>query len=187
ALKKYVGKYWSEKNGALRTFELRENKLVMVAPGLTSDLLPIADGQFEAVEADSEHKDRYVFTPSVKGEGMQLEAWEGGAQVTYTAANGTPPSPATLKDYVGSYSNDELNSKWILVVRNGNLIRQQWMAEDQELEPAFPDGFIGELSEGQFLMHFNRDGSGLVTSFDAATDMVRPMRFVKTGNGGAAK
>ncbi len=186
-LKKYVGKYWSEKNGALRTFELRENKLVMVAPGLTSDLLPTADGQFEAVEADSEHKDRYIFTPSGKGEGMQLEAWEGGAQVTYSAANGTPPSPAAMQDYVGSYSNDELNSTWILVVRDGKLIRQQWMAEDQTLEPAFPDGFIGELSEGQFLMHFNRDQSGRVKSFDAATDMVRPMRFVKTGNDGTPK
>ena len=118
---------------------------------------------------------------------VRFEAWEGGAPVTYTAANGTPPSPAALKDYIGSYSNDELNSKWILVVQNGKLIRQQWMAEDQELEPAFPDGFIGDLSEGKFLMHFNRDRIGRVTSLDVATDMVRPMRFVKTENGSAAK
>jgi len=27
------------------------------------------------------------------------------------------------------------------------------MTEDAELEPAFPDGFIGDLSEGHFLMH----------------------------------
>jgi hypothetical protein len=74
-----------------------------------------------------------------------------------------------------------------LVVQNGKLIRQQWMAEDQELEPAFPDGFIGDLSEGKFLMHFNRDRIGRVTSLDVATDMVRPMRFVKTENGSAAK
>jgi hypothetical protein len=64
-------------------------------------------------------------------------------------------------------------------VNNGKLVRQQWMTEDQELEPAFPDGFISDLSEGQFLTHFNRDRSGQVISFDAATDMVRPMRFVK--------
>ncbi len=186
-LKKYVGTYWSEKNGALRTFELRENKLVLVAPGLTSDLIPVADGRFEAVEADSEHKDRYIFKPSGKGEGMQLEAWEGGAPVTYQPANGAAPGSSTLNDYIGNFFNDELNATWTLVVENGKLIRQQWMAEDQELEPAFPDGFISELSEGQFLMHFNRDSTGKVTSFDAATDMVRPMRFYRVDTKDVAK
>jgi len=46
---------------------------------------------------------------------------------------------------------------------------------------------MGDLSEGQFLMHFNRDPSGRVTSFDAATDMVRPMRFVKSEASTATK
>ena len=62
-------------------------------------------------------------------------------------------------------------------------MRQQWMTEDELLEPAFYDGFIGDLSEGQFLMHFNRDGNGRVISFDVATDMVRPMKFVRVANG----
>jgi hypothetical protein len=88
---------------------------------------------------------------------------------------------------VGSYRNDELQSVWKLVVRDGKLIRQQWMAEDQELQPAFPDGFIADLSEGQFLMHFNRDAEGKITGFDAATDMVRPMTFRKLENRIAVK
>ena len=37
---------------------------------------------------------------------------------------------------------------------------------------------FGDLSEGQFVMHFNRDLSGHVTSFDVDTDMVQPMRFI---------
>lgn len=90
-------------------------------------------------------------------------------------------------DYSGSYANDELRATWTLIVQDGKLVRRQWMTEDQEVEPSFPDGFTADLSEGQFLMHFNRDGSGRVTSFDVATDMVRPMIFVRTGNGSAAK
>ena len=180
-LQGYVGTYWSRKNGALRKFEVRENKLVMVAPGMTYDMLPVGSGRFEALETDSEHRDRYVFRQSGKGE-FDLEAWEGGAPTTYNAVKGPLPNSSRLNEYVGSYKNDELEAVWKLVIRDGKLIRQQWMAEDQELQPAFPDGFIGDLSEGQFLMHFNRDATGRVTGFDAATDMVRPMTFTKLKN-----
>lgn len=177
-LKQYVGTYWSEKNGALRKFMLQDDKLIMDSPGMTYDLLPLGGGQFEALEADIEHQDKYIFHASKDGS-LQLEAVEGGVALLYDAVKPTTLDASRLADYVGSYSNDELRATWTLVVKNGKLIRQQWMNEDAEVEPAFPDGFIGNISEGQFVMHFNRDGSGRVTSFDAATDMVRPMRFSK--------
>ena len=178
-LKRYAGTYWSEKNGALRKFQIRDDELVMVAPGMTYDMRPLGDGQFEALEPDSEHRDKYIFRTSRPGQEFEVEAWEGGAPAIYRAVKGSPLDPSRLKEYSGTYSNDELRAAWTLVAYDGKLIRQQWMTEDEELDPAFPDGFIGELSEGQFLMHFNRDPSGRVTSFDVATDMVRPMRFIK--------
>lgn len=178
SLKQYVGTYWSEKNGALRKFVLQDDKLIMVSPGMTYDLLPLGGGQFEALEADIEHRDRYIFHSAKEGS-FHLEAVEGGVPVSYAAVKGTGLDPSHVADYAGSYSNDELRATWTLVVQNGKLIRQQWMTEDEEVVPAFPDGFIGDISEGQFLMHFNRDSSGRVTSFDVATDMVRPMRFSK--------
>ena len=178
-LKRYAGTYWSEKNGALRKFQIRDDKLVMVAPGMTYDMRPLGGGQFEALEPDSEHRDKYIFRTARSGQEFEVEAWEGGAPAIYRAVKGSPLDPSRLKEYSGTYSNDELRAAWTLVAYDGKLIRQQWMTEDEELEPAFPDGFIGDLSEGQFLMHFNRDPSGRVTSFDVATDMVRPMRFIK--------
>ena len=111
-----------------------------------------------------------------------MEAVEGGVPVPYTAVKTITLDPSHLADYVGTYSNDELRATWTLVVKDGKLIRQQWMNEDAEVEAAFPDGFIGDISEGQFVMHFDRDSSGRVTSFDAATDMVRPMRFLRVAN-----
>jgi CubicO group peptidase (beta-lactamase class C family) len=177
-LKQYVGSYWSQKNGAFRKFALLDNKLIMVAAGMTYDLLPLGGGQFDALEADIEHKDRYIFHAVKNGSNFQLEAVEGGVPVSYEAVRpGLESSP--LADYAGSYANDELRATWTLVVEKGKLVRQQWMTEDEEIEPAFPDGFIGDISEGQFLMHFNRDSNGRVTSFDVATDMVRPMRFFR--------
>jgi CubicO group peptidase (beta-lactamase class C family) len=178
-LKPYAGTYWSENNGALRKFMVRNNKLIMVAPGTTYEMIPLGGGQFEAVEPDSEHKDKYVFVPAATSGNFQLQAREGGASATYEAVKGPVSDPSRLADYAGAYANNELRATWTIVVQNGKLIRQQWMTEDEPLEPAFYDGFIGDLSEGQFLMHFHRDGSGQVTSFDVATDMVRPMRFVR--------
>lgn len=177
-LKQYVGTYWSQKNGAFRKFVLRDDKLIMVAPGMTYDLLPLGGRQFEALEADIEHKDRYIFHAVKNGSNFQLEAVEGGVPVSYEAVRPGLES-SHLADYAGSYANDELRATWTLVVEKGKLVRQQWMTEDEEIEPAFPDGFIGDISEGQFLMHFNRDSNGRVTSFDVATDMVRPMRFFR--------
>ena len=181
SIKQYVGTYWSEKNGALRKFVLQDGKLIMVSPGMTYDLLPLGNGQFEALEADIEHKDKYTFH-AANDASFQLEAVEGGVSVPYEAVKVTTLDTSRLADYAGSYSNDELRATWTLVVKDGKLIRQQWMNEDAEVEPAFPDGFIGDISEGQFVMHFNRDKNGRVTSFDAATDMVRPLRFLKTAD-----
>jgi hypothetical protein len=187
ALQQYAGTYWSEKKGALRKFIVRDDKLIMEGAGTTYDMLPLGGGQFEAQEADIEHRDRYIFRAVKNRSDLQLEAWEGGVPVPYEAVNGPLPEATHFADYSGSYVNDELRATWTLVVQNGKLVRRQWMTEDQEVEPAFPDGFIADLSEGQFLMHFNRDGGGRVMSFDVATDMVRPMRFVRTENGSPAK
>lgn len=178
-LAQYVGTYWNSSKGALREFELHGDKLTLSATGMTYDLVPVGEGQFEAVEPDLEHKDTYTFRASKPGSYM-MEAFEGGVPVSYEAVKASLPDASQLSDYVGAFTNDELRATWTLVVQNGKLIRQQWMTEDQPLQPAFLDGFIGDLSEGQFVMHFNRDSSGRVTSFDVATDMVRPMRFVRT-------
>jgi CubicO group peptidase (beta-lactamase class C family) len=184
-LKPYAGTYWSEKNGALRKFMIRDDKLIMVAPGTTYEMVPVGGGQFEAVEPDSEHKDKYVFRSPSAGGPFQLEAWEGGARAVYESVKGPAADASHFADYAGAYTNDELHATWTMVVQDGKLIRQQWMTEDEPLEPAFQDGFIGDLSEGQFLLHFNRDGSGRVVSFDVATDMVRPMKFARVASGTA--
>jgi CubicO group peptidase (beta-lactamase class C family) len=183
----YAGTYWSEKKGRLRKFMVRDGKLVMEAPGITYNMIPVGDGQFEAVEPDSEHKDRYVFRTAGTGSALQLEAWEGGAPTIYEAMKGPAPDASRLADYAGAYTNDELRATWTFVVQNGKLIRQQWMTEDEPLEPAFSDGFIGDLSEGQFLIHFNRDHDQHVTGFDVSTDMVWPMKFTKVANGATQK
>ena len=51
---------------------------------------------------------------------------------------GPAPDATRLPEYAGAYTNDELRATWTLIVQSGELIRQQWMTEDQELQPVFP-------------------------------------------------
>ncbi len=103
-LRQYAGIYWSEKNGALRTFMVRDGKLVMEASGTSYDMVAVGDGQFEAVEPDPEHKDRYAFRAAGTGNALQLEAWESGAPTIYEAVKGPAPGASRLADYAGVYT-----------------------------------------------------------------------------------
>jgi hypothetical protein len=70
--------------------------------------------------------------------------------------------------------SNELNAKWTLIVRDGKLVRMQYLYPDQALRPAFGDAFSGDLSEDTYLLHFQRDSTGHVTGFAVSTDMIRP-------------
>jgi hypothetical protein len=117
------------------------------------------------------------------GSRVELEATEGGKQARYEAVRPGDVHPERLTDFEGSFFSDELPTTWTLVVENGKLLRRQWLAEDLELKPAFADGFVGDLSEGQLVVHYNRDEQQRVVSFDVASQMIRGMRFGKKQEG----
>jgi CubicO group peptidase (beta-lactamase class C family) len=180
----YAGSYWSEQTGAFRRFEIKDGKLVAHSLESPQDLISLGNAEFEAGSDDSERNTRYVFHRSNPSASYDLHAAEEGQEISYKAVKAADTSPERLAEYAGDYSNDELRTTWTLVVKNGKLIRQQWMNWDQELRPLFADGFTSELSEGQYVLHFNRDRINRIISFDIATDLVRPMRFEKTGSTG---
>jgi len=175
---RYVGGYWSEQIGTFRRFDVREGKLRVYAPDSPRELISFGNGEFETNSEDSEHNTKYVFTR--QGGSYELRSIEDGEQFSYKAVQVLDDNPKRLAEYAGEYTNEDLRTTWTLVVNNGKLIRQQWMNWDQELRPLFADGFTGELSEGQYMLHFNRDQNNRITGFDVATDLVRPMRFHRT-------
>jgi len=137
-------------------FQIRDDKLVMVAPGMTYRL-PLGGGSSKPWSPIQNTGIKYTSAPSRSGQEFEVEAWESGAPAIYRAVKGRLWKHRP-KRVSGTYSNDDWR-RWTLVAYDGKLIRQQWMPEDEELEPAFPDAFYCDLSEGQFLMHFNRDST----------------------------
>ena len=183
-LAQFAGAYWSAETGAFRRFSVEKGKPIMTGPGISSEMVRVDKSTFAYSSGDSENKGRYTFWRANPESPYRLEMLEPGRAPVSYQAGGPASARDRLSDYVGTYTNDELRSTWKLVVKDGKLIRQQWMNEDQELLPAFADGFIGDLSEGQYVLHFNRGAQGRVTSFNVSNDMRYPMRFVKSRKAG---
>jgi hypothetical protein len=101
------------------------------------------------------------------------ERQEEGEHLTLIKVPG-PAAGQDLSAFAGSYVSNELNAKWTLIVRDGKLVRTQYLYPDQALRPAFRDAFSGDLSEDTYLLHFQRDSTGHVTGFAVSTDMIRP-------------
>jgi hypothetical protein len=86
-------------------------------------------------------------------------------------------APNRLEEYAGTYYSAELGVSWTIELREGRLVRRQWMLPDQMLRPVLPDIFTGELSEGRFTLQFRRGATGSVDAFAVATTMVGPRAF----------
>jgi CubicO group peptidase (beta-lactamase class C family) len=184
----YAGLYWNQQTGAFLRLAAKDGKLGIESGRDFQSLSPLGEGKFGYESGDSEVRATLAFQRDKDGKpdrfvADEQEGLQSGAEATYSRVQEPDISSKRLAEYAGAYVNHELRSTWVLVGRNGKLIREQWMNEDSELRPAFFDGFIGDLSEGEFNLHFVRDGRGQIIGFDVSTEMVRPMRFERTATG----
>lgn len=164
----YQGTYWDSLHGYFRHFVEKAGRLYREDQG---DLFPLqAEGQGKFGDVESGTKFEFG-----AGNGMKnvQERQEEGEHLTLIKVPDPRPGQ-DLSAFAGSYVSDELNAKWTLIVRDGKLVRTQYLYPDQELRPAFGDAFSGDLSEDTYLLHFQRDPAGHVTGFAVSTDMIRP-------------
>ena len=86
-----------------------------------------------------------------------------------------PASPLPLKDYVGTYTSDELDVRFVIAEKDGKLLLRRRPADEIELHPAYADDFRagGELGT----LRFSRDAKGTVTGFAFFAGRVLDVRF----------
>jgi CubicO group peptidase (beta-lactamase class C family) len=170
----YAGLYWNARTLAVLHFAAAGNALALVDADGAQQLQDLGGGRFAAGNSST----RYVFHDepgharvqafSDDGDPLELERIDAGA------ARAAPADPA---DYAGSYYSEELGVSWILSVRDGQLLRHQWLFPAQRLVPQFGEVYRGDLSEGSYTLQFSRDAGGAVDGFAVATTMVHPQRF----------
>jgi CubicO group peptidase (beta-lactamase class C family) len=164
----FQGVYWDSLHGYFRHFVNAHGRFYREDQGDLFALETEGPGKFRDVESGTSFE--FGFENGVRN---VQERQEEGEHLTLVKVPG-PPAGQDLSTFAGSYVSDELNAKWTLIVRDGKLIRTQYLYPDQALRPVFADAFSGDLSEDTYLLHFQRDSTGQVTGFAVSTDMIRP-------------
>lgn len=145
-LEKFVGLYVS--NSFNRTIQLTLKDDQLHIDGKTR-MSPVAPNSFRIAGWDGQ-----IQLVNQSNGAIQLNMLNKGQKV-FTKVEKWTPKKSTLKDYIGDYWCDELETIYHLVVKDGKLIIQhRWLGEIQ-LIPISKDFF--HSSQG-FYVKFNRKG-----------------------------
>jgi CubicO group peptidase (beta-lactamase class C family) len=168
----YAGTYWDAENFAYLRFVPIPAALALDTGESPQSLHYLGHGEFRGENSST----RYAFQSTAAGMSVTLTDDDSDPQVLERVPQaGT--REANLSQYVGTYYSDALGVSWTLGIRDGALVRTQWMFRAQQLEPLLPDIFTGDLSQGSYALRFARNGAGQVNGFAVGTTMVRPLQF----------
>jgi CubicO group peptidase (beta-lactamase class C family) len=168
----YAGTYWNAETFAYLRFVPIAGALALDAGDAPQSLLYLGNGEFRGENSTT----RYAFHVAAAGVSVTLSDDDSDPQVLERVAHMRSPE-ANLSQYVGTYYSDDLGVSWTLGIRDGHLVRTQWMFPAQQLQSVLPDTFVGDLSEGTYALRFTRNDAGQVGGFSVGTTMVRPLRF----------
>lgn len=173
-LKDYPGVYRNPATGELRRISLRQGKLRIDSFGPNStELLLIGDGKFAVagtavpVHLKFERPDA-GFVVHRESDPPETERFE--------RAEAFAPSAADLHAFAGSYYSEELDTTYVLSVKDGKLWTRIRFNPPGELRPAVRDVFVGPFG---IRLEFARDAQGRASSFAVQAGRVRNIRFVR--------
>jgi hypothetical protein len=175
-LARYAGLYRDPKTGSLRRFSVDEGKLVTRAWGPPFELTPAAPGVFRA---ERPHGIEFVFEPPAGGPPRQVrETLEGADEPSVREAIQPPSLDAKeLAEYAGSYDADELQTRYTLVVADGELVLRAKNQSGDPLQPTVRD----EFNLDGVVFRFDRAQGGRVTGFGLGRGRARDIRFERVG------
>jgi len=172
-LKHKTGKYINEEETFVADISLKEGTLMVEAMGYTFPLMPVSQSKF--VSKDTPFEIIMIFSPE-RGEATKAEVTiEGRQEIQLKKIPGIPPLKAEqLKEYAGTYDNDELPATYILALEEGKLYFKQRNAPEEPLNPIGKDKF----QSGYGKMEFTRGEDNKITGFYLDAGRVR-IRFAK--------
>jgi hypothetical protein len=165
-LKKYVGTWRNEKtrNPNQIAFEKGELKLN------GGPFKPVADGVFMLGDR------RAKFITNKDGiPGVMEIANTDGSITRLLFEQEWKPAPADLNDFAGDWYSDEAQSRIAFAVENGNLFLILRPVARFQLRPVYKDAFNAQ----GYLLWFERDKSGKITSLHVGASRMRDMPFTR--------
>lgn len=172
-LKRYAGLYWSPALDFVRTLEVRDGKLFYQrGPGNETELAPTAEGRFAMLGVPN--LTEVIFQPAEAGKRtFHVLAAGDSKPAVFQEVQPVTPKPEDLAAYTGTYSSEELDTAWRLLVQDGKLTVDLKRGRLHPLEPAFTDTFRSPIG----LVRFSRDGQGQIISFYVGAGRARNILF----------
>jgi len=148
--------------------------LILSIPGQKFTLIPLSETEFLFDLAGA----TLVFQKDKEGKVRQLVFSQGGNDLPAPKIVLWKPAVEELKDYAGSYSNDELNLRFAVELKGGALVLKAPGQEDVRLAPDEKEKFLSTWRAMPKIV-FQRDDQNRVTGFSIESAPVRDIVFKK--------
>jgi CubicO group peptidase (beta-lactamase class C family) len=172
-LKNKVGKYTDEEESLVADISLEEDKLMVEAMGISFALIPVSKSRF--ISKDAPVEILVEFSPAEgKAERAKLTI-EKGRDIELTKIPDIAPlTLEELKEFAGSYYNDELPATYLLALEEGRLLFKHRNAPEEALKLVERDKFLSGYGKIEFI----RGNGKKITGFYLDAGRVR-IRFIK--------
>jgi CubicO group peptidase (beta-lactamase class C family) len=176
SLEAFVGTYWIEATQLLRKIVVDKDKLIYVrSDDNKTELVPVSPTKFKMKDIPN---NVYVTFSDKTANRFDTYTVTGENEPTAVGKRIEPflPTEEALKEYAGRYYSDELDTRYDLTVKSGELRVQ--VGHNKEI-PAFPQKKDIFMAGGYVKIQFQRDGNGAITGLMISTGRVKNLKFAK--------
>lgn len=167
----YVGDYRLGP-GQIITFSRTNGQLSFQYPGQKFALTALSETEFFWDLAGA----KIAFSPAKDGKVHQLVWSQGGTETIAPKVVLVKPTAVELKEYAGTYFNDELNVRFRVEARGEALVITGPGPSEARLSPDEKDRFITRTASFPLIV-FQRDAQNRVLGFKIDSDPVRDLLF----------
>jgi CubicO group peptidase (beta-lactamase class C family) len=162
-LKKWKGDYFDMTTQSRISIAFKNGKLLLGS----TELAPVSNSSFNFFAS--------TFTFSGDSINTQLTITAKGSKTkTYNKVKKIKLSPAEIKEYQGEFYSAELETKYILSVKDSSLQIKVPRNDEFKISP-----FIKDIFADDMIIRFSRNKKNGIDGFFLSTGRVRNLRFVK--------
>jgi hypothetical protein len=144
-------------------------------------LVPLGEHRF-TIELEPEVQ--VAFLSTAEGAPAAVKSITPSGEYSYDRVETVSPTADDLADYAGRYYCPELDIYWTLVASEDHLVARRRKYVDSRLTPLFADAFSDDWLPlmgypTTYLVVFERDDCGSITSLRVSGTRVRNLAFVR--------
>lgn len=169
----YAGRFMVEEQNVVVYFTEAEGGLDAEIEGTSARMVTINDSTFHLAPLDA----RVVFHRDADGTVHSATAEQGATRYMLRRIEPWAPSAEERAGYAGRYYSEEVETGYVIVDENGQLVARHRHLDDIALTAGARDQFQGRYPLSDIT--FERDAAGRVSGFVVSNGRTRGVRFAR--------